>query len=87
VIAGKTYLNHRNERVDMGDFAASGYGEIGFDTTTRTFRNKGAYTVLGDIVAAFSGEDNDVHYTLLTEEELKVSPGVVAMIKAAKELF
>lgn len=73
VIAGKSYINHNNEPVDCSKFAATTYGQPG--------KTKGAYSVLEDLVAAFSGavrDDNEVRYTLLLEQDLTLHPEIGA---------
>jgi hypothetical protein len=73
VIAGKSYINHNNEPVDCSKFAATTYGQPG--------KTKGAYSVLEDLVAAFSGavsNDNEVRYMLLVEQDLTLHPEIGA---------
>jgi peptidoglycan hydrolase-like protein with peptidoglycan-binding domain len=73
VIAGKSYLNHNDEPVDCSPFAATTYGQPG--------KTKGAYSVLEDLVAAFSGavrDDNEVRYMLLVEPDLTLHPEIGA---------
>ncbi len=78
VIAGKSYINHRDQPIDCSKFAAVNYGQLG-DKIEGVYQTKGAYTVLEDLVAALSGavkDDNVVLYTLLPEQDLKLHPEI-----------
>ncbi len=73
VIAGRSYGNHRGEVIDCMPFAAPGYAGLGAKDAKGNVLNKGAYTVLENLIAALSGEildDNIIRYTLLTESDL-----------------
>lgn len=87
VITGKGYINHNNEIVDCAKFAALNYSQLGKDQASGQYRTKGAYTVLADIVTALSAKDNVMHYMLLKEEDLQMSPEVTGMIEAARKQF
>ncbi|MFN0119095.1 MAG: hypothetical protein ACKV2V_01185 [Blastocatellia bacterium] len=83
VISGKGYINHQDKVVDCSRFTARGYTMLGRLDKDKVYLSKGAYTVLEHLVAAFSGknpDDNIVHYTLLPETDLALTPapGVAA---------
>jgi hypothetical protein len=87
VITGKAYINHRNTLVDMAKYAAPFYTSLG-TTLNGCYQSKGAYTVLADLVTSLSqDQDHVVRYLLLTEDELAVSPELVAMIDGARKQF
>lgn len=82
VICGRAYINHHDATVDCAPFAAAGYSALG----TRVgglYQTKGAYSVLADLVTAFSGDVHAVSYTLLYEPDLERSPQVGAAKAAA----
>ena len=75
VFAGKGYINHNGKVIDCSKYAAPNYSTLGI-AVNGVYQTKGAYTVLSDLVAAFSGanpDDNIVRYTLLYEEDLSLS--------------
>ena len=79
VIAGKSYINHHGKAIDCSPFAATSYPGLGAKDTKGVYLTKGAYTILEDLVAAFSGanpDDNIVRYTLLTEADLTLNPAI-----------
>ncbi len=79
VIAGKSYINHHGKVIDCSQFAASGYAGLGAKDAKGVYLSKGAYSVLEDLVAAFSGanpDDNIVRYTLLNEADLALNPEI-----------
>ena len=81
VIAGKSYSNHHGKVIDCSPFAATNYSGLGEEDAKGVYLTKGAYTVLENLVAAFSGanpDDNIVRYTLLNESDLKFSPEIYA---------
>lgn len=78
VICGKGYINHRNEKVDCSEFAASRYGDIGLKNDKGWRKTKGAYTTLVDLVAAFSGDVHAANYMLLYEADLELSEEIGA---------
>jgi hypothetical protein len=72
VIAGKSYSNHRAAVIDCSGFAAAGYAGLGETDSKGIYRNKGAVTLMENLIAALAGEemeDRVVHYTLLTEAD------------------
>jgi peptidoglycan hydrolase-like protein with peptidoglycan-binding domain len=69
VFVGKGYINHNGKVVECSQYAAPNYSTLG-TSVNGIYQTKGAYTVLGDLVAAFSGEDNVVRYMLLYEQDL-----------------
>lgn len=79
VITGIGYINHLNQPVDCSSFVAINSGGLGDGKT------KGAYTVLGDLVAAFSSDISSVvKYMLLVEDDLKLSPAINTAIEQAR---
>jgi hypothetical protein len=69
VFVGKGYINHNGKVVECSQYAAPNYSTLG-TVQGGIYQTKGAYTVLGDLVASFSGEDNVVRYMLLYEQDL-----------------
>jgi hypothetical protein len=86
VICGKGYIGHENEPIDCSRFAAARYAELGA-RVNGVYMTKGAYSVLVDLVTAFSSDVHAADYTLLYERDLELEPaidrGVVATILAA----
>lgn len=76
VFAGKSYLNHHDQTISCEAFAAGNYRFIG--KRQDGYKTKGAYSVLEDLVTAFSGTDNVVRYTLLHEQDLALHPALGA---------
>ncbi|MEH6763102.1 peptidoglycan-binding domain-containing protein [Aequorivita antarctica] len=69
VIAGKNYINNKNELVDCSKFASSAYSEL----NTSAQKTKGAYNVLADLIVCYSKPGVDyVLYTLGREESLNL---------------
>jgi hypothetical protein len=88
VMVGRGYLNHHDQLINCAHFAAPTYKTLG-TKVNGVHQTKGAYTMLGDLVAALSGaspEDNIVHYTLIYEQDLKLSPEIGAA-KATEALL
>ncbi len=84
VITGRSYINHLDQAINCSSFAANApfskeaYANLG-KTIDGAYRTKGAYSVLEDLVAAFSGavkDDNVVLYTLLPAEDLNLHPEI-----------
>jgi hypothetical protein len=75
VIVGKGYINHSDKTIECSKYAAPNYSTLG-TIVGGVYQTKGAYTVLGDLVAAFSGDDNTVRYMLLYEEDLALIPEI-----------
>jgi peptidoglycan hydrolase-like protein with peptidoglycan-binding domain len=73
VFVGKGYINHNGKTVDCSKYGAPNYSTLG-TMVGGVYQTKGAYTVLGDLVAAFSGDDNVVRYMLLYEQDLALAP-------------
>ncbi|MCB1800250.1 MAG: peptidoglycan-binding protein [Gammaproteobacteria bacterium] len=74
VICGRAYVNHRNDLVDCTRFAATTYSTLG-TRVNGDYQTKGAYSVLVDLVTAFSGDEHALDYMLLYEEDLRLDPG------------
>ncbi|MCI0698173.1 peptidoglycan-binding protein [candidate division KSB1 bacterium] len=72
VFVGKGYINHNGKVVDCSQYAAPNYSTLG-TSVNGIYQTKGAYTVLGDLVAAFSGEDNVMRYMLIYDEDLALT--------------
>lgn len=67
VIAGRSYINNRDQVIDCSSFAATSYGALK--------RTKGAYNVLTDLILCYARPDtNYIYYTLGREESLKLDP-------------
>ncbi|TXE07831.1 hypothetical protein ES711_10390 [Gelidibacter salicanalis] len=70
VIAGKSYLNHKNELQDCSNFASSSYSGL----TESNKKTKGAYNVLTDLILCYAPQGiNHIYYTLGREESLNLS--------------
>lgn len=68
VIAGQSYINHKDEGVDCSDFAAYGDKQLGDGKFT-----KAAYNVLADLIVCFSEPGIDcIYYTLGREKSLDI---------------
>ncbi len=76
VICGRGYINHHGQQVDCSDFAASNYTQLG--TGQGRYYSKGAYSVLVDLVTAFSGSIHAARYMLLYERDLTLEPAIGA---------
>ena len=75
VICGKGYISHENEPVDCSKFAALRYAELG-TRVNGVYMTKGAYSVLVDLVTAFSSDVHAADYTLLYEQDLELEPDI-----------
>lgn len=70
VIAGKTYLNHKNELHDCSDFASVSYSGL----TTSNKKTKGAYNVFTDLILCYAPDKvTDLLYTIGRESSLDLS--------------
>ncbi len=79
VITGKGYINHNDTAVNCSEYAATVYSDLGTKNAKGVYQTKGAYAVLGDLVAALSGadkNDNVVRYMLIYERDLALSPEI-----------
>ena len=74
VINGTLYVNDVGELIDCSAFAALNNAEVAA-TTSKT---RGAYNVLVDLVSALASDipGNTVKYTLLTEQDMELSPAL-----------
>jgi len=81
VICGARYVNHHNEMIECSAYAASEYQFLG-KKIKNIYQTKGAYSVLVDLVTAFSGSDHVLDYMLIYEDDLKVDPGFGANMAA-----
>jgi hypothetical protein len=81
VICGAGYINHNNDMIDCSSFAATTYSKLG-NKVDNVYQTKGAYSVLVDLVTAFSGGDHALDYTLVYEDDLKIDPGFGADMAA-----
>ncbi len=75
VICGRSYINHHDETIDCSDFAAAGYASVG-QRVQGGRKTRGAYSVLVDLITAFSGDVHAVDYMLLYERDLALSPQI-----------
>jgi len=76
VFVGKGYINHNGKVIDCSRYGAPNYSTLG-TIVNGVYQTKGAYTVLSDLVAAWSGaapDDNTVAYTLLYAQDLALCP-------------
>lgn len=78
VICGRAYINHRGEKVDCTPYAAIRYQDLGVKNQRGLTSTRGAYSVLVDLVAAFSGDVHRLNYMLLYERDLDLDPGIGA---------
>lgn len=70
VIAGKSYINHKNELQDCSKFASSSYGGL----TDSKKQTKGAYNVLTDLILCYAPPNvTTLYYTLGREDSLALS--------------
>ncbi|MFD1163813.1 peptidoglycan-binding domain-containing protein [Hwangdonia seohaensis] len=70
VIAGKSYLNHKNELQDCSKFASSSYSGL----TTSNKKTKGAYNVFTDLILCYAPKQvTHLYYTLGREASLDLS--------------
>lgn len=69
VIAGKSYLNHKNELQDCSKFASTSYAEL----TDLHKKTKGAYNVFTDLILCYAAPNvTEIFYTLGREESLNI---------------
>jgi peptidoglycan hydrolase-like protein with peptidoglycan-binding domain len=70
VIAGKSYLNHKNELQDCSKFASVSYSGL----TDSNKKTKGAYNLFLDLILCYAPQDvTHLYYTLGREESLDLS--------------
>jgi len=70
VIAGKSYINHKNELQDCSKFASISYSGL----TKSKKKTKGAYNVFTDLVLCYARRNvTNLYYTLGREESLDLS--------------
>lgn len=70
VIAGKSYLNHKNELQDCSRFASTSYGGL----TNSNKKTKGAYNVFTDLILCYAPKEvTHLYYTLGREASLNLS--------------
>lgn len=70
VIAGRSYLNHKNELQDCSKFASVSYSGL-TDSNKKTI---GAYNVLTDLLLCYAPQDvTHLYYTLGREASLDLS--------------
>lgn len=74
-ICGRGYINFNGDKVDCSASAASRYAELG-TKRNGVYQTKGAYSVLVDLVTAFSGSVHAAKYTLLYERDLDLDPAI-----------
>jgi hypothetical protein len=75
VICGKGYINHEGASIDCSSFAALRYAELG-KRVNGVYMTKGAYSVLVDVITAFSGDVHAADYMLLYEQDLDLVPSI-----------
>lgn len=70
VIAGQSYLNHKNELQDCSKFASVSYGGL----TNSNKKTKGAYNVFTDLVLCYAPQNvTNLYFTLGREASLNLS--------------
>lgn len=75
-ICGAGYINFDGRAVDCGSFAAARYVDLGAGADG--YRSKGAYSVLVDLITAFSAGRHAALFTLLYERDLALDPAIGA---------
>jgi hypothetical protein len=82
VINGSVYVNSKNELIDCSAFVAIKNSEV----TENPSKTRGAYNVLLDLVTALGGDlsSDSVIYTLLTGEDLALSPVLTQGLEEAR---
>ena len=82
VINGSVYLNSKNELIDCSAFVAAQNAEVASNPS----KTRGAYNVLLDLVTALGSDlsSNTVQYTLLTEQDLDLSPALAKGLADAR---
>lgn len=69
VIAGKSYLDHKNQLQDCSKFASNSYAEL----TDSHKKTKGAYNLFTDLILCYAAENvTEIFYTLGREESLNI---------------
>ncbi len=89
VMQGLAYIDPRGRKQDCSTFSASGYAALG-SKRNGVVQTKGAYTLLADLVTAFSGAspgDNVVHYMLISDRDLALDPAVARHASDALRAF
>ena len=83
VITGDLYINPRGDLVDCSAFTA--INNTAFNQSASATR--GAYTLLSDLISTYSGEmgTNKVLYTMISETDLDLDPGIKAELTAARD--
>ncbi len=83
VINGTLYLNPKGDLVDCSRFAAV----FSKDPTRLPSKTRGAYSLLTDLVTALSGDmaSNTVKYTMISEDDLALSPHIQQDLDTARE--
>lgn len=75
VIAGKSYINHKDEVVDCSKFASKSYAGMKKKRGVPR-KTKGAYNVIADLVAVYAPKVlSNVHYTLGRDSTLNTVAG------------
>ena len=86
VIVGKGYVDHNNKSIDCAECNARSYDSLGTKNSKGVYQTRGAYTVVSDLVASLSGNDNVVRYTLLYEQDLSAELGLGEALEMLKRL-
>jgi len=84
VINGAVYINSNNDLIDCSAFCAVTPSQA---TDRAAGRTRGAYNVLLDLVTALASDvpGNSVRYTLLTEPDLQLAPGLKEGLAEARD--
>ncbi len=74
VIAGKSYINHKNMLIDCTDFAAGSYDELGVRNKSGDRKGRAAYNVFADLVLTYAPPGvQSIVYTLGNDDTLFLS--------------
>jgi len=84
VINGAVYINANNDLIDCSAFSAVTPSQA---TDRAAGKTRGAYNVLLDLVTALASDvpGNSVRYTLLTEPDLELAPGLKQGLAQARD--
>jgi len=84
VINGAVYINANNDLIDCSAFSAVTPSQA---TDRAAGKTRGAYNVLLDLVTALASDvpGNSVRYTLLTEPDLELAPGLKQGLSQARD--
>ena len=82
VICGRGYQNHNDQAIDCAEFAGASYANLA-TRQNGVYVTKGAYSVLVDLITAFSRDVHAADFMLLYERDLDLEPEIGAAAAAA----